>query len=101
MENSKEFQSLQLKNAMGNVKEGTMQKGELPDDALDGVAGGAVLNSVFYIAKCTLCGWQSQPFDGQGDSDTGVVVFDHIRQHPECSGNFEVYQFDSRSVHLG
>lgn len=101
MEKSNELQTNQLKSAMDHAKKGILKRGELSDDDLDAVAGGAVLNNMFFIAKCTLCGWQSPPYDGQGECDAGGVIFNHIQQHPDCSGNFEVYQFDSRNVILG
>ena len=101
MKNSNELQAEQLKGAMAHAKESTLKRGELSDDDLDSVAGGAVLNSVFYIAKCKLCGWQSPQYDGQGESDAGGVIYDHIMRNPNCSGDFEVYQFDSRNVNLG
>lgn len=98
---AKEMQSVQLKKALGHPVDQKLAKGELSDDALDQVAGGAVLNSVFYIAKCGLCGWQSAPFDNQGEYDLNTIVFDHIQRCPSCSGDFSVYCFDSRSLMLG
>ena len=60
MENNKknELQLNGLKKALSNPMDGKALSGALPDDALEGVAGGAVLDSSFYIAKCNRCGWQ-------------------------------------------
>ena len=69
--------------------------GELPDDALDAISGGAVLNRVFYIAKCRQCGWQSAPFDNTGENDVETIAIDHIVTHRTCPGQFEVFRFDS------
>lgn len=98
--NAKEMQSLRLKEALGRPMEKQAIKGELSDTMMDQVSGGAVLNSVFYIAKCSLCGWQSAPFDNQGEYDLSTIVLDHIQRCPDCSGNFSVYCFDSRSLRL-
>ena len=69
MENNKknELQLNGLKKALSNPMDGKALSGALPDDALEGVAGGAVLDSSFYIAKCNRCGWQSCPFDNRCD----------------------------------
>ena len=66
MNNKTEKQLKDMENAMKSPSESAVPNGELPDDALDGVAGGAVLNSLFYIARCKKCGWQSCPFDNRG-----------------------------------
>lgn len=103
MDNNKknEMQINSLKKAVQNPAEGLPPSGELPDDALDGVAGGAVLNSLFYIARCNKCGWQSCAFDNQGESDLAVVVMDHCSAHPDCVGDFAVFSIDSRTVNFG
>lgn len=103
MENNKnqEMQINSLKKSMSNPIKGMPKNGELPDDALDGVAGGAVLDSVFYIAKCNKCGWQSAPFDNTGAYDLQVVALDHLNTNPNCEGDFVIYNFDSKTVKLG
>ena len=44
MNNKTEKQLKDMENAMKSPSESAVPNGELPDDALDGVAGGAVLN---------------------------------------------------------
>lgn len=102
MENNKknELQINSLKKAAQHPLGDVMPSGELPDDALDGVAGGAVLDATFYIARCKKCGWQSCPFDNRGANDLEIVVTDHITLYPNCEGDFEVYGMDSRSVNF-
>ncbi len=103
MENNKknELQLNGLKKALSNPMDGKALSGALPDDALEGVAGGAVLDSSFYIAKCNRCGWQSCPFDNRGENDLAVIVMDHCTAHPDCEGDFDVFNIDSRSVRFG
>ena len=93
MENNKknELQLNGLKKALSNPMDGKALSGALPDDALEGVAGGAVLDSSFYIAKCNRCGWQSCPFDNRGENDLTVIVVDHCTAHPDCEGDFSVF----------
>lgn len=84
------------------AKENVIEKsGELSDDALDNVSGGAVLDASFYMARCKKCGWQSCPFDNKGAYDLQVVILDHLNTAPDCDGDFEVFSFDSRNVKLG
>lgn len=65
--------------------------GELPDDALDKVSGGAVLGPIFYIAKCHLCGWNSPAFDYEDRlNDLEKIVRDHCDRFPHCHGDFDV-----------
>ena len=100
MENN-EKQMNSLKDAISHPSEEKMANGELPDDALDGVSGGAVLDSTFYIARCKKCGWQSCPFDNRGENDLAVIVMDHCSAHPNCEGDFAVFNINSRNVRLG
>ena len=101
MNNKTEKQLKDMENAMKSPSESAMPNGELPDDALDGVAGGAVLNSLFYIARCQKCGWQSCPFDNRGENDLAVIVMDHCSANPNCEGDFAVFNIDSRNVKFG
>lgn len=90
-----------LRNALRNPLEDKPTSGELPDDALDQVTGGAVLDSTFFIARCNRCGWQSCPFDNQGADDLEIIVRDHCSRNIDCAGDFTVYEIDSRSVRFG
>ena len=103
MENNKKNkeQLNSLKKAVQIPSENKEIIGELPDDALDGVAGGAVLDSSFYIARCNKCGWQSCPFDNRGENDLVVIVYDHCSAHPNCDGDFAVFNINSRNVNFG
>lgn len=103
MENNKinEMQKNNLRNAIQERLKSKPESGELSDDALDQVTGGAVLDSTFYIAKCNRCGWQSCPFDNQGANDLEIIVRDHYSRNMDCEGDFVVYEIDSRTVRFG
>lgn len=96
-----EMQTDNLKNAIQERLKDKPESGELSDDALDGVSGGAVLDSTFFIAKCNKCGWQSCPFDNRGADDLEMIVRDHCTRNMDCTGDFVVYEIDSRSVRFG
>lgn len=97
--NKKETQAKSLKDALIERME-KPESGELPDDVLNAVSGGAVLDSMFHIARCKKCGWQSPPFDNHGAYDLDIIVLDHCSASPECEGDFAVFNIDSRNVKI-
>lgn len=72
---------------------------ELSDDDLGQVAGGTMMNQIFYIAKCPVCGWQSVPFDDIG-GDSDAIVQMHQNERPGCEGELGAYEFDSKGVNI-
>lgn len=62
--------------------------GELPDDALEGVSGGAVLSSnQVYQMRCPVCGWASTPFDASDPYNDGdKLAWQHYCFAPDCEG---------------
>ena len=98
MDEKNKAQAALLKKALAASE--APASGELPDDALNAVSGGAVLNRVFYIAKCHLCGWQSAPFDSAGERDVEAITIDHIVTHGSCPGQFQVFRLDSGKFQL-
>lgn len=96
--NNKEEQTRVLKDALMKFMEKN-KVGELSDDALGEVAGGAVLQGwKFSVARCKKCGWVSSPFDKKGQYDEVVVGADHDYFSPNCEGDFEVFTGDTRNL---
>lgn len=96
MDEKNKAQAALLKKALSAFE----AAGELPDDALNAISGGAVLNRVFFMAKCHLCGWQSAPFDNAGERDVEAIAIDHIVTHGSCPGQFQVFRLDSGKFQL-
>lgn len=95
MENNNEAQAKSLKDALLKRMENPTS-GELPDEVLEKVSGGAVLGPIFYIAKCYLCDWNSPAFDYKdGDEDIRKVAKDHENKHPDCDGLFDVFGYNT------
>lgn len=67
--------------------------GELPDSALEAVAGGAFLNAdaeAIYRMSCRKCGWRSRWYDGTRLGDFDVLAMEHMQFAPDCDPDFVV-----------
>jgi len=88
MENKKEQQAKRLELLI----KARCRTGELSDEELDGVSGGAVLNSnQVYQMRCSACGWASTPFDASDPyTDADKLAWQHICFAPDCEGGESV-----------
>lgn len=100
MENNKgkKIELGSLKNLAHKHSEGKPASGELSDQELDQVSGGAILNRIIYIAQCPICKWQSNAFDNL-EYDAYAIMQRH-KESRNCDGELIVYEIDTNTVGL-
>lgn len=94
-----EDQKTLLAKQMENLSKAVAHTGELSDDALEGVSGGAVagrgaVSKHMARATCPACGFRSDYFNPDDIQDLKVIIFDHVTFKGCQNSDFNYEFFD-------